>query len=234
MTATVALSAVPDHKPGWSMFVNGSLYSGDWKAQSRFGSVESAVVLNPDGTPNFDRPLYREAANVNVVAWGRTAAGEVHLATISQPRPHADDPEQPGVNGHKPIVFGQIAMGFADKIFGEQVEKAEDAATREVGEEVGARVVKSVERPAYPRHNPNPTFVATWSDLLFVEVDLDQIEALRPNKNEPIFKAEFITVPELLRRIKEGRDADGAVYRMCTANSAWMIFFACHPELLTN
>lgn len=231
MTATVRLNEASGHNPGWKMNLNGQLVEGDWDVTSRFGSVETAVVLDPSGKPVFDRPLYRESPNVNVVAWGRTAAGELRLAVISQPRPHADDPEQPGVNGHKPVVFGQIVMGFVKTIIGESFE---DAAGREAAQEAGASIVKSVERPDYPWHNPNPTFVATWSDLLFLEIDLERVEALRPSRNEPIYKAEFISVPELLRRIRVGKDADGAVYRMCTANSAWMIFFACHPELFVS
>jgi hypothetical protein len=222
MTATVPLDDT-EHKPDWVLSVD----NGNWEVRSPFGSVETAVVLDADGVPVFDRPLYREAPNVNLVVWGIDEFNEVKLAIIRQPRPHADDPEQPGINGHKPIVFGQIPMGFVEKIFGESLE---DAAMREAHEETGVTLIKSVTRPHYPHHNPNPTFVATWSELLFVEVDLSQIEKVKSTRDEPIFSAEFISAKELISRIAGGVDSAGAVYRMCTANSALFIFFATYPE----
>ena len=54
--------------------------------------------------------------------------------------------------------------------------------------------------PSAPGHNPNPTFGATWADLVFVEVDLDKIVEL-PDRNELIFSAEYVTAEELRRRI---------------------------------
>lgn len=228
MTATKRLKDVPGYKPGWTLTGEG----GDWCVISRFGEVHTAVVLDTAGQPVFDRPAYREAPNVNIIAWGRRKRlfrkDDVRVAVIRQPRPHADDPERPG-NDHPPVVFGQIPMGFMEKILG---ENGLDAAKRETGEETGATAVIRVTQPKYPWHNPNPTFVPTWSDLYFVEVDLDKVEALKADRNEPIYSAEYISVRELLRRIREGKDERGAVYRMCTANSLWMIFFATYPELL--
>ncbi len=227
MTATVRLCTT-EHEPGWTLFLNGLRVIGDWEVQSRHGSVETAVVLDANGVPVFDRPLYREAPNVNLVVYGKTPEGEVRIAIIRQPRPHADDPEQPEVNGHDPVVFGQVPMGFAKKILGESIE---ETATREASEESGAGIVKNITRPRYPWHNPNPTFVATWSDILFVEVDLAKIEQIKSTRNEPIYSAEFISPDELIKRVAEGKDNVGAVYRMCTANSVLFIFFCTFPEL---
>jgi len=227
MTATKPLSDT-NHKPGWQLTVDGKPVQGDWQALSPFGSVGTAVVLDGKGVPVFDRPIYREAQNVNLVVWGKDVNGEIKIAIIRQPRPHSDDPMQPGVDGHAPVIFGQIPMGFAEKILG---EVPEDTARREASEETGAGVVRGVTRPKYPWHNPNPTFVATWSDLLFVEVDLARVEQLRPTRDEPIFSAEFISAKELIARIANGQDDQGAVYRMCTANSILLIFFATFPEL---
>lgn len=206
---------------------------GDYRVESRFGSVESAVVIGPDGKLAFDRPLYREAANVNIVAYGLDANGKIRIAIIRQPRPHADDPEQPG-NEHPPVVFGQIPAGFLERVIGkdsvERLETVEVGATRETSEETGATAVVRITRPAYPFVFPAPTFCATWSDLLFVEVDLERIEALKPDRTEPIFSAEYLLVPELLRRIREGKDETGAVYRAGVYLGDLMVFFATHPE----
>jgi len=210
-------------------------FSGiDWEASSPFGSVGSAIVFDSEGKPLFDRPYYAEAPNVNCVVWGKDKNGVAKFAVISQPRPHADDPEKPGDN-HKPVVFGQIVMGFLEKLVGqdllEKYENTHDGAIRETAEESGAQVILDIEHPAYPWHNPNPTFVKTWSDLLFIEADLKQIAELKKDRNEPIFKAEYITAEELRQRIADGKDEDGAVYRDCTSLSTWFIFFCCHPEL---
>lgn len=229
MTATKRLGQVPGHRAGWKLLVNGTPMPSDteWEVVSTYGAVQTAVVMDKNDAPVFDRPAYVEAPNVNIVAWGRDEAGTVRIGIIRQPRPHADDPEQPDEDYHTPVVFGQIPMGFLEKILG---ETAEDAAKREAGEETGASVVISVTKPEYPWHNPNPTFVRTWSDLAFVEVDLKKIRKHESTRNEPIYSAEYITVPELLRRIRYGKDDAGAVYRMCTANSILMIFFATYPE----
>jgi len=217
----------------WRLIVDGKpLTPGTpWKVESPFGSAEDVVVLDPAGKPVFDRPVYREAPNVNVVAWGYDEDGIVKVAVIRQPRQHSDEPDKPGENGHPPVTFGQLPMGFLAKIFGQDaLERFDAGAEREVAEETGARVVLKVERPNYPWHNPNPSFVSTWSDLLFVQVDLKKVEALKHDRSEPIFSAEFITLAELRHRIALGSDNDGALYRMCTANSLWLIFLCTHPE----
>ena len=81
-----------------------------------------------------------------IVVWGWDENDEARFAVIRQPRPHADDPENPG-NNHPPVVFGQIPMGFLKKITGESIE---NGAVREVGEETGVSVILNIERPKYP------------------------------------------------------------------------------------
>jgi len=186
------------------------------------------VVCDPNGDPIYDRPIYREAPNVNIVAWGRDREGVPHVAVIQQPRPHADDPENSAIDGHAPITFGQLPMGFMNSLLGED---GVAAARRETSEETGASTVLNVSRPSYPWHNPNPAFVGTWSDLYFVQVDLERIQELRATRSEPIYAAEYIPVPELIHRVAAGKDTQGAVYRMCTANSLWFIFLCTYPEL---
>ena len=237
MTATKRLSAFPSHTPGWKLKVNGELMppNTEWEVGSRHGSIKTAVVVNPDGSANFDRPIVYEAPATNVVAWGWKKRlfwkDEAHVAVIRQPRPHADDPTNPSHDGHAPIVMGQLPMGFREKLLGGKFESAEKGAIREVGEETGATAVLRVDKPRCPWHNPNPTFVGSWTDLLFVEVDLAKVERLKADRSEPIYTAEYIPIRELLRRIREGKDDHGAYYRMCTANSLWLIFFATYPEL---
>lgn len=237
MTATRRLKECPNHKAGWQLVVNGEEMppETEWEVRSRHGGIKTAVVMHPDGTPNFDRPIVYEAPATNVVAWGWRRRWlrkpEACVAVIRQPRPHADDPENQWTDGHTPIVFGQLPMGFREKLLGGKFETAADGAVREVGEETGATAVIRVVTPKCPWHNPNPTFVGSWTDILFVEVDLDKVEKLKADRNEPIYSAEYVPVRELLRRIREGKDDEGAVYRMCTANSLWFIFFATFPEL---
>lgn len=205
----------------------------DWEAKSRFGSVGNAVVVDREGKPQFDRPYYAEAPNVNVVAWGRdNRSGEVRVAIITEERPHADHPEIP--DSKTALRFAQIPMGFLERILGKdalhQLEVRRVAAVREVAEETGATAIKGWSRPPCPWHNPSPSFVRSWSDLYFVEVDLAGVEALRQERTEPIFKAEYVSVRELLARIREGQSRDGAVFRGCTSLSVLMVFFACYPE----
>lgn len=217
----------------WQVFVEGRPIpiGTDVEIKSRFGSIKSAVVMNADGTPGFDKPIIYEAPATNAVAWGIGKDGMVRIGIVRQPRPHADNPENQWQDGHEPIVIGQLPMGYLDKLAGGKFEIPEAGAAREVGEETGATAVVAIERPKCPWHNPNPTFVSSWTDLLFVQVDLEKVEALKADRNEPIYSAEYVPVPELLRRIREGKDEEGAYYRMGTANSLWLIFFATHPEL---
>ncbi len=201
----------------------------DWRVLSPFGGVEAAVVIDPKtGQPSFDRPVVWEAPNVNIVVWGRRKEdGMPMIGVIHQPRPHADDPRDPA--SQETVVFGQTPMGFLEKLLG---EKPEDAARREAGEEAGAgSAIIRAYQPSCPWHNPNPTFVRSWSDLYFVEVDLEQIEALKEDHSEPIYKLEYIPLPELLRRLREG-EYEGALYRGCTSNSVWLIWLVCHIDIV--
>ncbi len=199
----------------------------DWEAVSRFGVIRSAVVTNPDGSPAFDRPRYDEAPNVNIVAWGKDKKGKVKVALISQSRPHADNEFEP--ENTEPMIFEQIPMGFVDKVIGkdqmERFEHAHEAATRETQEETGAIAVLDIACPEYSKHYPNPTFIGTNSDLVFVEVDLTQIDKMKMDRTEPIFNADYVPVSEVLADIKKGK-TDRGYARMCTANSAILIFLA--------
>ncbi len=204
----------------------------NWQASSRFGKVENRVVVDSDGRPLFDRPAYWEAPNVNIVAWGRDQKEEVRIAILQEERPHADHPE--ASESTTPLTFSQVPMGFLEKLIGkDQMETGQEGAAREVEEETGS-AIRSWSRPNYPRHNPSPSFVSSWSEIYFVEVDLEKIERLKQDKTEAIFKAEYVSIPSLLAKIKEGQSKDGAVFRAATSLSVLMIFFAHYPELWTT
>lgn len=218
----------------WKLAVNGKEMpvGTDFEMKSRFGTVKSAVVMNADNTPAFDKPIVYEADAVIVVAFGIAKDDTPRIAVIRQHRPHADDPLNKWQDGHKAVLIGQPAMGYLDKVTGDKLEVPEAGAVRETGEETGASAVLSVERPKCPWQNPNPTHCGYWTDLVFVKVDLEKVEALKADHTEPIYSAEYISVPELFRRIRKGQDEAGAYYRMAIANSVWMLFFATHPEFL--
>lgn len=200
----------------------------DWEAVSRFGSVRSAVITDNEGKPSFDRPRADEAPAVNVVAYGKDKkTGELRIAMISQARPHADNDFDS--KDTKDMVFEQIPMGFLEKIIGkgpiEKIESAKEGAKRETTEETGASAVLDVSVPEYPKHYPNPTFVGTSTDVVFVEVDLEKIDKLKMDKNEPIYKADYIPLSQLIWDIKAGKTERGYA-RMCTSNSAILMFLS--------
>ena len=200
----------------------------DWEAISRFGSFRSAVITNPDGSPAFDKPRADEAPNVNIVAYGKDKkTGELRIAMISQARPHADNVFDP--NNNEDMIFEQIPMGYLDKIIGkdqmEKFESTKDGAIRETGEETGAMVIKDISHPEFPQHYPNPTFIGTTSNLVFIEVDLDQIEKIKIDRNEPIFKADYIPLKDLIQDLKVGKTERGYA-RMATSNSAILVFLS--------
>lgn len=209
----------------------------DWRCYGRFGEVGNVVVCDKDGKPAFDRPFYQEVRAINAIAYGRDPINdEVRIAVVKEERPHADDPENP--DSEEAVMFGQVPMGFMEKLVGKDASKewedAESATVREVGQETGHKVVKSISRPPCPWHTASPSFTKSWVDLVFIEVDLDIIARLKLERGELIYKAEFIPVRTLIERIKQGKDEDGALYRGATSNSLWMIFFACFPELFVS
>lgn len=200
----------------------------DWEAVSRFGAFRSAVITNPDGSPAFDKPRADEAPAVNVVAYGKDKkTGQIKIAMISQPRPHADNDFEP--ENKEDMVFEQIPMGYLEKIIGKdpitKTESPAEGAIRETSEETGASAVIDVSIPQYGKHYPNPTFVGTSTNVVFVEVDLDKVAALKEDKNEPIYKAEYIPLSVLLEDIKKGKTERGYA-RMGTSNSAILMFLS--------
>ncbi len=216
----------------WKAVIDGKEFpvGTDFMITSRFGSVRSAVTMNADGTPAFDRPEYVEAPFVQVVTWGRGRDGKYYYGVVDQDRPPADQPGNPGVHGHKPVRCRHVIMGFNEKAATGKFETPEDAAAREAHEEGGA--TKSAVRAVvtYPfGHNPSPSFTPTWGDVVAVEVDLEKLEKPIPDPSEPINGVYFIEGSKLLEMIRHGQ-ADGAYTGVCTSLSALMIHWAHHPE----
>lgn len=199
----------------------------------RFGSCGVGVVPNAEGEPDHEKMWVKEAPNTNCIAWGIDDDGKIRIALICQARPHSDDPLNRETDGHKPMQFVSVPMGF-NNIAGDIFEKSEDGAIREVAEETGSTAVIEVARPKHPYHNPNPTLFTSWSDLFFIKVDLKIIEEHRKDKKELIYSSEYVTLSELFDIIYDGSYND-AYSRMCTTNSLLLIFFAWlrkeHPEL---
>jgi hypothetical protein len=222
----------------WPLFVDGRAVpvGTDWKAVSPFGEVSCRVIVDDAGKVIFDRVIVREVPTTIVVTWGYDAEGQVRIGIVTQPRPIADDPERPG-EPNAPIIFGQLVSGIVEMSSqADHIETARENAIKEINEELGASVVLDVDRPRRPWLNSNATFVASWHDVYFIQVDLMKLQSHKSTRSEPIFKAEFITVPELLKRIHDGQDRSGASYRCGYTLGTLLLFFAHysdnHPEFL--
>lgn len=230
MTAAQAVELDPDFfvKRGENGWV---LDTDNRRFQSRFGFAEVRVQRGKEGGPEFDRVVYGEAPNINAVVYGVDGEGTYYVGVVVQQRPFADNPD--GSPADVPITFGQpCVMGFLDRIVGATLAKAfespEDGAVREALEEAGVAAVEQIERVGH--HNPNPTFCATWSTLVEIKVNLEKIQDPVDAK-ELIYTCEYLPVREVLRRIAEG-EHEGVSYRSATANDAFLVWLARHPEAL--
>lgn len=189
---------------------------------SQYGFAELRVQLDSEGKPAFDRMVYGESPNINAVVYG-SRNGVLYVGVVIQARPFSDKPD--GNPADPPIVFGQpCAMGFnLEGVSGR------DNAIREASEEAGTEsAVINVESLGY--HNPNPTFCATWSELFAIQVDLDKIDSQKVDRTEGIYKAEYLPLAELIRRIGLGV-YEGVNYRSATANDALFVWLSKHSYI---
>jgi hypothetical protein len=190
---------------------------------SEHGFAEHRVQLDPDGRPAFDRVVIGEAPNINAVVYGYRPNGVLYVGVIIQARPFADKPDRTPAD--PPIVFAQpCVMGFnLERVAGK------DAAIREASEEAGTEsAILKIE--SLGLHNPNPTFCATWSELFAIQVDLDLVEE-RVDESELIYRAEYLQLAELIRRIGLG-EYKGVNYRSATANDALFVWLSRHPNIM--
>ncbi|OGH21230.1 MAG: hypothetical protein A2958_01880 [Candidatus Levybacteria bacterium RIFCSPLOWO2_01_FULL_38_13] len=200
---------------------------------SRFGFAEVRVQLNQDGTPAFDRVVCGEAPNINAVAY-YVKDGVWYIGVTFQVRPFADLAY--GVPADPPIKFAQPVMGFRDKIVGKVAsavfESAPEGAKREVLEEAGVNDVMSIQ--SMGQHWGNPTGpLVTPTDLLEIQVNPESIDTSKLDREELIYKCEYLSTSELVSRIASG-EHDGVNYRASVAMNTFFVFFARHPEALAQ
>lgn len=180
----------------WKLDV--SRNGADWTCKSpKFGRVEYAVVSDKSGKPLFDRPRYFEAPHVITVVWGTTKDGDERIGLVLEARPHA------GVDADgNDLKFWGVPRGFRNN-----GEDPLTAAKREAGEESSANVVLD----AYDAGelNPNPTFVGSFGPVVFLRVDLDRLDAIRPDRNEKIYKVKFFAIHEIIKMIVAGEHEGG-------------------------
>ena len=195
----------------------------DWEATSAFGTVKSRVMVDPQGSPLFDRPVYAEAAGAEIVVWGYDEHRNVRIALLSIERQVPLDSENPESNAA--VYFAEIPMGFRD-----DAESGEEAAAREAKEETGATVVLQVTQPVCPFLNQDPTIFETSPQVFFVEVDLNQVSASRQDPGERILQVNWLTIPELWAAILQGKLEDGSFLRAGNTLGALLMFLAHHQE----
>ncbi len=205
----------------------------DFRITSRFGEVRSAVMMTPDRRPILDRPVYKETPFTQVVLWAKGTDNKIYFGMVEQERPHADEPgaENYGVNGHLPVQFLHVVMGFNEKSATGKFETDKQAAARESGEEAGVHESAIIGVEIHPfGHNPSPSFTSTWGSVVSIQVDLGRIGQPIPNPQEPINGVFFIEAHKLLEMIAVGQSDTGAYTGVSTSLSALMIHFASHPE----
>ncbi len=236
MTATKKL-AETNHVPGWALLVNGQPIAGDWEVVSPFGSVGTAVVIGPNGQPQFDRPYYREAPYGQTPVWGRGADGMVRLGLIVQARPHSDAPGPENFNRpNSPVLFMTCPMGFLNIVRG-KLETALQGARREATEEIGSALVLSEWKHLYGI-NAAPSFNTTWGEICALEVDLKSVIPAAYDSSEPIAGHYWLTVAEFMAVVAVGTfllpSGEVAYAAFGTANAAIFAFLCAHPHIMAE
>ncbi len=192
----------------------------DWEIVSRFGKIENRVVATSAGELKYDRPIITMRPAAIAVLWGREPKDKgIKVALLTQ---ECCTVPYPGFEGDSFAVVS-MPMGFV-----EEGETGFAATKREVEEETGINEILRCIRPAHPFVNSATSFISNWAELHFIEVDLAKFGETTVAGEEQILGLEFVTIPELLSRIRRGKGAYG-VFRDLTALGALMMFFAEFP-----
>jgi hypothetical protein len=238
MPATVTIAAAqavnPDWKPGWETTRHGL----DTRiASPRFGTVETAVVVNDKGEPQFDRPFYQEAPCGQFPVWGYGADGKVRFGLIVQARPHADAPGPENFGKpNEPVFFLTCSMGFRDQIRG-KLETELVTARREVTEEIGKAVILSEWKHSIGI-NPSPSFTSTWVDICALQVDLSTVIPAKHDPAEMIAGRYWLSVAEYLKAVAVGffttPEGKVAYPAFGSSNCAMFAFLCAHPRIMAE
>ena len=73
----------------------------------------------------------------------------------------------------------------------------------------------------------------TPTDLLEIQVNPESIDTSKLDREELIYKCEYLSTSELVSRIASG-EHDGVNYRASVAMNTFFVFFARHPEALAQ
>jgi len=111
-------------------------------------------------------------------------------------------------------------------------ESATEGATREALEEAGVQNIIFIK--SMGQHWGNPTGpLVTPSDLLEIQVDPETLDTSKLDREELIYKCEYLSAHKLVTRIGLGF-YDGVSYRASVAMNTFFVFFARHPEALAQ
>lgn len=166
-------------------------------AHERLGAIWHAVVCSPDGTPLYDQPLWTEPTGAIVVATDE----QDRIGFVQNFRVVVRDADAGWASPPKNFDgYGRVSLELP-RGFPEPGEAAIDTARREAEEELGVEV----ERPVLIGwHNPNTTYCAASIPIFLVSVAKPVRSAAPADRTEPIEGVCFLTVAEVLARVREG------------------------------
>ena len=186
--------------PTWKLGLDGY--------ESPFGQTEHRVIFNK-GKPRFDRVVIVEPPHVIIVAVGR-GYGQPLLGLVKETR----DTAAP-LDGVTSSTFWGPPRGFL------QVnETIEAAIARLVNNETGKTLIQSVQKMG--QWITNETTTSSWSDVVIVDVDLKTHSKIRTDRNEPFYKVDWFTRPEVAKMIFHGTHEDASTRSMVMTTVAFL------------
>lgn len=166
-------------------------------ANPRMGLIQHVVVCDANGTARFDQPVVALKPGVICVAVDR--AGRLALLRHFRPICFA-----PGLPEEMPITrFTECGVASLEFPRGgvEAGETPSEAARREVGEEVGAEVLKVTPMDFL---NTDTAIVPYANQVFLLEVDSLRASPLPADPFEDI-EVQFLPLPRVLDLVADGR-----------------------------